>query len=294
MSGRRRVIVLGAAGQLGRRLVDRLGADADREVIGFDKTALDVCDAGRVREVLSAQRPEWLVNAAAMTQVDLCESQTDRANAINAHAVGRLADLCNRTQTTLVHIGTDFVFDGRSRRPYREDDPTNPINAYGRSKLIGEENACTAHRHMIVRSAWLYGPGGRNFVETILDKAAAGTPLRVVDDQTGSPTCTVDLADGIARLMRVRATGVYHVVNDGEATWYELAREAVALAGLETAVEPIATAAYPTPAQRPAYSVLDCERYRRATGHRLSHWTAALAAFVRRRTEDKGRSDFSG
>jgi dTDP-4-dehydrorhamnose reductase len=281
LSDATRVIVIGAAGQLGMQVVARLQSSARWQVAAYDLPDLDITSADRAREVLAPQRARWLINTAAMTQVDLCESRAQEANAVNADAVATLASICNESDTALVQVSTDYVFDGRASRSYREDDPANPINAYARSKWQGELHARSARRHLIMRTAWLYGPRGRNFVDTILAKAAAGEALRVVDDQTGSPSYARDMAECLERLMRIDAEGVFHVTNSGQATWYDLARKATELAGLCVDIEPVTTDAYPTPARRPPYSVLNCSRYTDATGHRLRAWDLALEEYVR-------------
>lgn len=281
-----RVIVAGAVGQLGRQIVARLGASPDYQVVGYDREQWDITDAEGARDLLLSQRATWLINAAALTQVDWCETRAGEANAVNAEAVAHLAAICNEAGTILLQVSTDYVFDGRSPRPYREEDVPNPINAYGRSKWLGEQHARSARRHLIVRTAWLYGAGGSNFVDTVLGKAAAGESIRVVNDQWGSPSYAGDMAECIERLMRIEAQGIFHIANSGEATWCDLARRAIELAGVDVTVEAITTDAYPTPARRPLYSVLDCTRYVEATGHRPRVWTSALAAYL----HDRGAS----
>ncbi len=278
-----RVIVLGAAGQLGRQLVIRFGASPQWDVVGYDRRQLDICDSRRARELLLDQRADWLINAASLTDVDRCEAQADEADAVNAHAVANLAAICSGARTTLVQVSTDYVFDGRSSVPYREDDPPNPINVYGRSKWLGECSTRKAGRYLIVRTAWLYGQGKSNFVEKILSQASAEGPLRVVNDQTGSPSYAPDMAECIERLMIVNADGVFHIANSGSATRYELACKAIELANLHMAVQPVESGVYPRPARRPSYGVLDCAKYVERTGHRPREWTAALKAYVQRR-----------
>jgi len=276
-----RVIVLGAAGQLGRQVVATLRERAAWDVVACDRADLDITDESRVRDFVQRRQLRWLVNCAAMTNVDACESQTELADAVNAHAVAHLAAACNSIRAKLLHVSTDYVFDGCATRPYREDHPTAPINAYGRSKCRGEENARSCPRHLIVRTAWLYGPGAQNFVSKILDRARSGLPCRVVNDQFGTPTYAPDLADALERLMRIDATGTYHVTNTGRASWHELATAALAFAGLgHVAIEPVPTSAYPTAARRPAFSVLDCTKYVAATGHELRPWKAALRDYI--------------
>lgn len=275
-----RVIVLGSGGQFGRQIVRRLRHIGAWAVHDYDRRTLDITDGDRVRQTIVAHRPAWVVNAAAFTNVDACESQSDAADRVNARAVTDIASTCDDCGAALLHISTDYVFDGRSAVPYREDDPPAPISAYGRSKLAGEQAARRAARHLIVRAAWLYGPGGRNFIDAIRARAEAGQPLRVVDDQRGNPSNATDMAECVERLMLLNATGIYHIVNSGATTRCALAREIVELAGLTVDVEPVSTAAYPTPAARPANSALDLSKYVSATGHRPRNWREALADYV--------------
>ncbi len=264
-------------------MVARFERASEWEVIARDLPELDITDPSSVRDLVRAHSPRWVVNTAAMTQVDDCETAEAQARAVNAKAVGCLAEVCTETNGTLVHLSTDYVFDGRSSRPYVETDEPNPISVYGRTKLLGEQYARSARRHLVIRTAWMYGPGGRNFVETILGRAASGAPLRVVNDQFGSPTHASDVAECVERLMRLDAEGVFHVTNGGEATWHELACRAIALAGLDAAVEPVTSEMYVTPAARPRYSVLDCGKYVALTGHQPREWDAALSEYVRDR-----------
>lgn len=290
-----RVIVLGSAGQLGRQLVSRLGASPQWDVVGYDRRQLDICDSQRARELLLDQRADWLINAASLTDVDRCEAHADEAEAVNGHAVEKLAAICSKTKTTLVQVSTDYIFDGRSSVPYGEDASPNPINVYGRSKWLGECFAREASRFLIVRTAWLFGQGKSNFVETILRQASAGGPLRVVNDQTGSPSYAPDMAECIERLMSINADGkpacrgVFHIANSGSATRYELACKAIELARLHTPVQPVESGVYPRPARRPSYGVLDCTKYIERTGHRPREWTSALKAYVQERSGEGNR-----
>lgn len=248
-----RVLVTGAGGQVGRELVD---AFADHDVVAADRAALDVTDRGAVLGAITALRPDVVVNAAAWTAVDLCESDPDRAWLSNALAVRFLAEGCRAAGARLCHISTDYVFDGDSPDPYTEWDPTGPRSVYGRSKLAGEHEA--GPDALVVRTSWVCGRHGPNMVKTILRLAAEHDTLRFVDDQRGHPTFADDLAGMIRRLVVDRRTGVVHVTNQGAVSWYELAREVLAAAGLDPGrVEPITTAEMPRPAPRPANSMLD-------------------------------------
>lgn len=280
-------LITGAGGQLGRCLVERLRAR--RMLAGApDRAELDVTDRDAVRRAILAAPggpPAVVVNTAAMTHVDRCEAEPEAAQLANALAPGWLAEASCEAGAAFVTLSTDYVFDGTAQRPYREDDPTGPRSVYGRTKLEGEERARAAHPEaLVVRTAWVFGPG-RNFVRTILEAAARaqrgeGPPLRVVDDQRGSPTWAGHLADALLALVERGATGIYHVANSGSATWWELARAAVDAWGHpELPIEKVTTAEFPRPAPRPAWSVLDLGKAERA-GLRMPGWPEGLRAYL--------------
>jgi dTDP-4-dehydrorhamnose reductase len=283
-----RVVVIGATGQLGRELVALLPR---ADTVGLARDALDLCDAAGVARTLAALAPELVVNTAADNRVDAAETDPAAAQAVNAEAVGALARAATAAGAFLVHTSTDYVFDGRTHRPYAEDDAPNPLGEYGRSKLAGEHLCAThARRHAIVRTAGVYAAGGSrgkggSFVDRVLAQARRGESLRVVDDQVSAPTWARDLAGALVRLFPRWAsgdapTGVYHVTNAGECTWFELARTALELAGVATSVTPISSAAYGAPAARPAYSVLANARLAAIGEPPLRHWRDALAAYL--------------
>lgn len=285
MGARRRWIVTGAGGQLGSCLAERLRESADDEVVAFDRATLDITDASALRRVVREIAPDLVANAAAMTHVDRCETEPDAAEAANATAPAVLAEICRETGARLVHVSTDYVFDGTGATPYREDDPVGPHSAYGRTKLAGEERVRAALPDaLIVRTAWVFGPG-RNFVRTMLEAAARrlrgeGPDLRVVDDQRGSPTYSDDLARAILALVEAGGTGTYHVANAGVATWWELARAAIDAWGHpELPIARVRTEDFPRPAPRPSWSVLDIGRAERA-GVVMRPWREALHAYL--------------
>ncbi len=274
------LLVTGSDGQLGRALLVEAAARG-LSAEGHDVDTLDIRDPEAVRQMLNWIRPAALVNTAAFTAVDACESQEDEAMAINGTAVGHLAAACDLTGTVLVQISTDYVFSGDADRPYREDDPPAPISAYGRTKLRGEELAAGAKEHLIVRTAWLYGIGGRNFVEAIRRQIEGGAErLRVVDDQRGSPTFAGDLATAILDLLDVGARGIVHGVNAGSTTWYGFAREIVRQLRAEVDVEPVPTGDVPRPARRPRNSVLETRRLTTLLGRPMPEWPDALARYL--------------
>lgn len=282
-----RFLVTGSGGQLGICLVRKIGASAGHALAAAPGHAqLDVADRAAVCAALDAARPDAVVNAAAFTWVDRCETERELAWRINAEAPGLLAQECAARGIRLVHVSTDYVFDGEARRPYTEEDPVSPRTEYGRGKLEGERRVGDAMPGaLIVRTSWVFGPG-RNFIATMLGAAdrrrAEGgeAPLRVVDDQFGSPTYAGDLASWILRLVEGEARGLYHLANRGVATWWEVAREALDLAGFrEVPIERVGTGEFPRPAPRPAYSALGCAKAD-AAGVVRRGWRAALAAYL--------------
>ena len=277
-----RLLVTGARGQLGRAL-ERAVAHAGHEWIGVDLPELDITDRGAVLALVASERPHAVINCAAFTAVDAAESQEAAALAVNGTAVGHLAEAADAAGAVLVQVSTDYVFDGESGWAYREDDPVNPLSAYGRTKLAGEREAARARRHVIVRTAWLFGEGN-NFVEAILRQVAAGREeLRVVDDQEGCPTYAEDLGRALLALVGRGATGVFHVVNAGATTWCGFAREIVRQRSAPVRVTPVSTADMPRPARRPRRAVLDTSRLQGLLGAALPPWQEALARYLRGR-----------
>ena len=277
-----KVLITGAHGQLGRCL--QATAPADAEIVGHDHDTVDITDAAQVAAVVAAEKPDILFNAAAYTAVDKSESDEARALAVNATAVGYLADAARSNGARLVHVSTDFVFDGRSSTPYTPDAPTAPLGAYGRTKLAGEKAA--GADSLIVRTAWVYAPTGGNFVRTMLRLMAERPELRVVADQIGTPTYAPGLAAALWTLAGQGARGIYHYTDSGAASWYDFAvaiqEEALAAGLLNQAVPvtPITTADFPTAAKRPAYSVLDKQTTFAALGKPAPHWRVQLRAMI--------------
>jgi dTDP-4-dehydrorhamnose reductase len=272
-------VILGAGGMLGRALRKELP-----DALPLTRAELDVTDAAAIASAIG-DGVSVVFNAAADTKVDDAENGP-RHLSVNGEAVGALARRCAEVGARFVHVSTDYVFNGKGTRPYRETDPTDPVNAYGRGKLAGEELALKAGGSaLVVRTSWIFGAGGVNFVDTILKAAESGKrELSVVADQTGRPTYATDLAAALVHLARREASGIVHFANSGEATWYELAREALRVAGFEDViVHPCTSAQFPRPARRPAYSVLDTGLYDGLAGRRPRPWKAAVLDYVEER-----------
>ncbi len=283
----KRWLVTGAGGMLGSDVSERLGAQGD-VVVALAKGDLDITDRERVLETVRRARPDAIVNCAAYTKVDDCEANFELANLVNGSAVGHLAEAANEADALLVQVSTDFVFDGRSKRPYEPDDATSPLSAYGASKRLGEKEAELAKRHLIIRASWLFGARGPNFVEAIRRQVDSGKrELRVVDDQRGRPTYTPHLASAIADLVGAAldhrsARGVVHYADAPECTWFDFALEIVRRLRPDgsVTVRPVTTAEFPRPAQRPAYSVLSTARYEKITGHSPASWRKGLDEYL--------------
>ncbi len=270
-----KILLTGRNGQVGSELVGLLQPLG--EVLATERSELDLADAQAIRRVLRERRPDVIVNPAAYTAVDKAETEEALAARINGEAPGVMAEEAKRLGALLVHYSTDYVFDGAAERPYREDDPVRPLGAYGRTKLEGEKRIrASGCRHLIVRTAWVYGRGG-NFVRAILRQAKLGNALRVVNDQFGAPTWARDIAGVTQQLIRAGAHGTVHVSAAGRASWYEVAREVLRLAGLQVEVRPVSTAEYGARAPRPRYSVLDNSRLRRLGVPLIGDWRESLA-----------------
>jgi dTDP-4-dehydrorhamnose reductase len=256
-----RVLVTGAAGQVGTELVELLAMGPQHEVLALSRADLDISDRERTLQVTGEWAPEVIINAAAFTAVDACESNVDTAFRINAIGPRNLAEGARLAGSHLVHISTDYVFDGLSPSPYLEWDPTNPPSVYGRSKLAGEREVFTLlPGAAVVRSSWIFGRYGANIVKTILRLAGGEAPLRFVEDQRGCPTSAADLATMLVHLAVTRTPGLFHVTNQGPTSWFGFARDVLAAGGFDPGrVWPVKTAEMdpPRPAPRPANSVLD-------------------------------------
>lgn len=282
-----RILVTGANGMLGRALAERLANSHSLFLWGREEA--DLADAGAVAAAARGIEFDAIVHAAAFTEVDRCETDYGLALRGNRDAVENVARLAVERRAHLVTVSTDYVFDGTKGSPYLETDPTAPINAYGRSKLAGEEVALGSGANaVVVRTSWLFGPGGKNFVDTIAGKLERGEALEVVDDQRGSPTYTRDLAHAIAKLLGRGATGIVNVTNSGETTWYGFAVEIARYLGSSTPIAPVTSERFKRPAARPAYSVLSGERYAALVGERPPRWEDALHHYLAGRSAAPG------
>jgi len=270
----RRILLTGAGGQLGRSLREVL---AERDLHPRTRDELDIASLDAVRDAVAQVEPDLVINAAAYNAVDAAEEDPEGAYSGNALGPRNLAVATASRAIPLLHVSTDYVFDGRGARPYQEYDRPAPRTAYGKSKLAGEDAVRSINpRHYVVRTAWLYHPDGKNFANTIVGLADRGE-VRVVSDQFGSPTYVPHLATGIAQLVDSEAYGTYHMVNSGEASWFDFASALYAELGLDAAVLPVSTAEFPRPAERPRYSVLTSIQQPRIE---LPHWKDGVRAFA--------------
>lgn len=279
-----KLLVTGATGMLGRA-VTRAAEETMHEVVALARSDLDVTDRDAVGERIRAEAPDAIVNCAAWTDVDGAEAEEEAATRVNGLGAGNVAAAATDVRARVLHVSTDYVFDGGKPDPYLERDATAPRSAYGRSKLAGELAVARAGpEHLVVRTAWLFGAGGRNFVETILSLADERDELRVVEDQVGCPTWTGHLAPALVSLAGSDAGGLVHVAGEGPCSWYEFAVAITGAAGLEARVEPCPTSEFPRPAPRPANSALRSER---DDAPRLPHWREGLAAYLSERQVER-------
>lgn len=275
-----KVLVFGARGMLGKDLVPALSVK--HQVLARDIEDLDIADQQRVQKEIETLRPQVVVNAAAYTDVDGCEAKRGLAFSVNAEGARNIAAGCAASNARMIHLSTDYVFDGTSSAPYREEDPPHPLNVYGASKLQGERQIREVlENHLIIRTEWLFGRHGKNFVDTILRLAAQQEELRVVNDQRGAPTFTKDLSWAIEKLLEKEVKGILHITNSGSCTWYEFARQILIEKKIDhVSIVPISSAALTRPAKRPANSVLDFHRFENLLGQKMRTWEEALKEYL--------------
>ena len=274
-----RILVTGAKGMLGQDLCPAL-EDCGYDVIETDIQTLDITDINQVKEFLEEESPDYVIHCAAYTNVDLAETEIEKAERVNIVGTANIAKICAEKNITLVYISTDYVFDGTKNSPYIPNDKPNPINVYGRTKLGGElavQRYC--EKYYITRTSWLYGHHGKNFVETMLSLAEK-PEIKVVNDQIGSPTWTMELCNGIIKLIENQAEyGVYHVCGSGKTSWYEFAKEIYNQTGLDVNIKPCSTEEFPRPAKRPKYSYME-------NNGMCRDWKAALKDYINLRVDD--------
>jgi len=275
-----KILILGHKGMLGSDLLLRLFAFHD--VTGKDIEDFDIASQGVCEEVIAETEPDIVINAAAYTNVDGCESDSDACFSVNAEGVKNIALACRQKRIKIVHFSTDYVFDGTRKTPYQEDDKCTPLNVYGKSKLAGEHYLKQfSDNFLLIRSAWLYGKNGNNFVKTIIEKARTEKLLKIVDDQVGSPTFTWDLAAAVQLLIEGQHTGTFHITNRGNCSWYEFAVKILKSACIpDVTVKPIKSDELERPARRPHYSVLTCRKFSETTGKVMRYWQVALDDYI--------------
>jgi len=280
-----RILVTGANGQLGKELQDISPNYPDYEFIFLTRQELPVDDAARVKETFNKWKPSYCINCAAYTAVDKAETDKEIAFLINSNAPGLIAKACVLYQSKLIHVSTDYVFDGKGVTPYKEDHPTNPINIYGLSKLKGEVLCLLNHPDaIIIRTAWVYSVHGNNFVKTMRRLMKERPEIKVVSDQVGAPTYAADLAEVIIDIISHPewVPGIYHYSNSGKTNWYEFAEAIRKFSNYACKVIPILTDQYPTPAKRPGFSLLDTEKIRRTFGITIREWDARLGSCLQK------------
>lgn len=275
-----RTLVFGGTGMLGRAVVAH-GRTRGVSVLGLDRARADVTDREALLRWACDYRPELIVNCAAFTRVDDCETEKDVAMAVNGEAVAHVVAAAEHVGAALVHVSTDYVFDGTATEPIPEQAATAPRSVYGASKLRGEDEALRYDRALVVRASWLFGPGGPNFAATMLELIGQGVnPLRVVHDQVGRPTYTPFLARALWDLARAGARGIVHYGNREATSWHGFATEIAHIVAPEVEVLPVATSEFPRPAHRPAYSVLDVRRFEQIVSRRVEPWLSGLVAYL--------------
>ncbi len=283
MTMKPKILVTGSNGQLGKELKQLEASFPRFDFIFLSREDLPIHHFELVRNFFKGYHPQYLINCAAYTAVDKAESEKELAFQVNAEAVGVLAAVCKEYQTRFIHISTDYVFDGTATTPYTEDSPVNPQSVYGASKLNGEKEALQFNPEaVIIRTSWVYSEFGKNFVKTMLKLMSEKEELNVVSDQVGSPTYAADLADAILQIISSGKwhPGIYHYSNEGVISWYDFAVAIKELSGSNCSVKPIPTSRYPTPAKRPAYSVLDKTKIKAVFGLRLKDWKSSLATCI--------------
>jgi dTDP-4-dehydrorhamnose reductase len=278
------VLVTGAKGQLGQAIQSISGKYPEVDFIFYDSSTLDITNLDNTKEVFKQVKPNYCINAAAYTAVDKAETEPEKAHLINAIGAKNLAEVCKENHTILLHVSTDFVFDGSKKTPYNEDDIPNPTGVYGQTKLDGEKAIQDIlDKYFIIRTSWVYSQFGNNFMKTMLRLGSERASLSVVNDQIGTPTNAVDLADVLVNILLTHNSqlttnnyGIYNFSNEGQCSWYDFAKKIFEINKIKIDLQPIPTSSYPTPAQRPAYSVLDKTKIKSVFGVSIKSWEESL------------------
>ncbi|RMF98283.1 MAG: dTDP-4-dehydrorhamnose reductase [Candidatus Schekmanbacteria bacterium] len=278
---KKKIAVLGARGMLGQAMT-RIVSENHFDTRGFAISEVDITKPDTIAEMFDRFSPQVVINCAAFTDVDACETERERAMKVNAEGVYNIAEISNKRNALVVHISTDYIFDGTKKSPYKEEDIPSPLNFYGESKYLGEKSLIEAtDDYIILRTEWLYGEGGKNFVFTMLDKQKRGEIIEVVDDQIGSPTLTDEVAYAVVGLLNNNCRGVYNFSSAGECSWYDFAKKIFEVSGLPAQINAIKSSMIKRPAVRPKYSVLDCSKIKRDANISIKVWDEALSAFIR-------------
>jgi dTDP-4-dehydrorhamnose reductase len=280
-----KILVTGANGQLGKELKELSSSFPEFDFIFLSRTDLPIHHYEMVRDYFKVYKPSFFINCAAYTAVDRAEQEKDLAMQVNGESVGVLAAICKENDCRFIHVSTDYVFDGNATEPYTEDSPTNPQSAYGASKLEGEKQALQFNSDtIIIRTSWVYSEFGKNFVKTMMKLMSEKKEISVVNDQTGSPTYALDLAEAILTIVANSSAqsknwkpGIYHYSNSGVISWYEFAVAIKEITGVDCVIHPIPTSSYPTPAKRPVYSVLNTKKIQQEFGIVIPEWKQSLA-----------------
>jgi len=279
----KRVVIFGHKGQLGKDLVKLF--QSEYEVVGYDLPELDITSPD-IYKLLDDSAPDLVINSSAYTNVDMAEKEIDKAFLVNEVGARLVADLANQWGSPVVYYSTDYVFDGMQRRPYREEDIPNPLSVYGRSKLAGEKSVMDYNpKHYILRTAWLYGPGGNNFIEKMISRAQTAEKLEISEDEIGSPTYTWDLAQMTKRIVETQKYGLYHAVNSGECSRYQWIKTCFEHLNITTPIIPCSRAKFILPAPRPAYSAMDNRKIMTAIEWKIPSWRDAIIHYLGRRGE---------
>jgi dTDP-4-dehydrorhamnose reductase len=274
-----KILVTGSDGLIGTNILPYLSKQF--EIIPMTEKQWDILDRKLGEKIFSRYQPDILINLAAITNVDACEDASELAYRVNVEGAGVLADLCGKYNVRLLHFSTDYVFDGTSTRAYTEEDTPNPLSVYGRSKLLGEKKVLESRpSSLVIRTEWIYGKGGENFISKVTKIAREKNRVEVVDDQTGAPTFAQDLAEPLKALIDQNRSGIYHVTNSGACTWFQFTKEIFSILHIDVPCLPISSAQVQRRAKRPACSVLDCSKLRNDTGLSMRPWQEALKHYL--------------